>query len=390
MITRDLVSSVPVIDFLENARKHGHEIYSVIVAYQNSADSKVVDDISKLARLELVPVNCESDMCRKLAAIGISDRAIKSLLRCDADPASPVSDLIPYGKKRNNVILKAIETGVDVLIFTDTDVYPYLIVRDGGNVAMADVDFVGRHLEYLDDEKVAMTTSDYSGYYIIPPMKFDGMEDLFKGIQKESAYEYIQGSYNHNCLAFDSFNGRKPFKTNKILGGNVAMKIDVFKGIMPFFSTTYEFDGREYLARGEDTLLGLEIENSVSFDCIDIDTRIFHDTYNSYPKVPDILEDDRIRDRFFYACMGWIGRNPFLNWISGKNVDEMRRMQKDALLRSARLAADYFKDERFMMLPEALDASYDSLPDVIEKYREFADAWNEIQKNWDKWRCLSQ
>mgnify|MGYP006290989025 CR=1 FL=1 len=169
-------------------------------------------------------------------------------------------------------------------------------------------------------------------------MCFNGMKELFLGLQKEDAYDFVINSEKHNCLNLDNDKKRKVFETSKILGGNVAIKLSNSKEIEPFFSTVYNVKGENFLTRGEDTLLGIKFKNSHK-KCIDIDTKIFHDTFGNYPKVPDIKKNKSIRDRFFYTCLGWIGRNPFLNWLKGEDVKEAENRQKEKLVIGSKAVA---------------------------------------------------
>lgn len=378
MITRDLLTTEPVFDFLENAHKYGHALHSVVVAYSREVDMNVVNEIDKHLKVELIKINEDEEMYSQLRQHGISQKSIDTFLKC---PSLDENRSITYSKNRNNVITKAILTGTDVLFFIDTDVYPRLLIKDEcGDVNFKDVDFFGRHLEFLNYENVAITTSDYSGYYIIPPMSFEGMDSLFEGLQKSSAYNFIMHNKEHHCLVPDNDMNREVFVTNKILGGNVAIKLDALHDLVPFFSSFYEVDGRNYLTRGEDTILGLKVHKHTEWDCIDIDTRIFHNTYSTYPTIPDIVNDQRIKDRFYFACMGWIGRNPFLNWIQGTPINDMYERQKEALEVGAPAVAKYLNDDRFLRLPEALDKAYDRLNYTIMEYNKFLLAWQEISQ----------
>jgi hypothetical protein len=376
MITRDLLTTEPVFDFLENAHKFGHALHSVVVAYSRAVDLEVVNEINKHLRVELVKINEDEEMYSQLRQHGISQKSIDTFLKC---PPLDESKSVTYAINRNNVITKAILTGTEVLFFIDTDVYPKLLQENHqGELFFEEVDFFGRHLEYLKYDDVAITTSDYSGYYIIPPMGFEGMKMLFEGLQKSASCEFIEDNKAHNCLVPDSGSKRKTFVTNKILGGNVAIKLEALHDLVPFFSTSYEVAGRNYLTRGEDTILGLRVHKHPDLECIDIDTRIFHNTFGHYPEVPDIVNDQCIKDRFYYACMGWIGRNPFLNWLEGAPIDEIYKRQKKALAIGAPAVAEYLKDERFLILPEALERAYDRLNYTIMEYNKFLLAWQEI------------
>lgn len=375
VITKDLIETDSIDEFLDNAEKYFHPIYSVIITYSRNIDNEVVERLRKRVNVEIIKINDVDGMCRQLSDMEVSEESIENLLNCKIVDES---GMVPYGKNRNNVIMKGMLTGVDVLVFIDTDVYPELLVQRDGYVEKVEVDFIGRHLEYLKRDDVSITTSDYSGYYIIPPMRFDGMDKLFSGIQKESIFEFLNNSHLHKCFIPDNFLDREPFETDKILGGNVAIKLSIFEKILPFFSSSYVVKGERYLTRGEDTLMGIEMSKIKNHRCMDIDTRIFHDTYSKYPLVPDILNDEDIKDRFFYACMGWIGRNPFLNWIHKRDIEKCRIEQRDALKTGAKAAADYLNDDRFLLLEEALEISYDRLDEVVDEYKKVVKSWREF------------
>ncbi len=383
MITKEILSAEPLDEFLDNAKRYGHEIYSVVIAHSGVANPDAIQEIEKRVPVHLVKINDSDEMCNTLEEIGMSKKAINTLVTCDH---LYESGLVGYGKNRNNVLMKAMLTGSDILIFVDTDVYPKLLVETVNGVIKQEIDFIGEHMKYLSLDSVMISTSDYSGYYIIPPMKFKGMEYLYRGLQKDGVCDFLQAGMEHHCFVPANYPERKPFQTNKILGGNVAMKLSIFERVLPFFSSVYEFDGQKYLTRGEDTLLGLELERSETLNCMDIDLRIFHNTYSNYPNVPDILTDENIRNRFYYACMGWIGRNPFLNWISKRDVKKMHQMQRKALEVGAPAVAEYLNDDRFLKLPEALDAAYAHLDTMIEQYHDMATSWTEFISKYKIWR----
>lgn len=383
VITKDLVDTTSLDAFLDNAHEYGHEIQSVIITYSRHIDSEVLDKLSKRVKVEIVKINDHDIMCDQLIDMRMSNKSIKNLINCSKVEQNGI---IPYGTNRNNVIMKGMLTGIDIIVFVDTDVFPSLLVEQKEGVENIKIDFLGRHLEYLKKDNVYITTSDYSGYYIIPPMNFKGMQELFYGIQKESSYEFIKKSNIHNCFVSDNYSNRNVFETNKILGGNVAIKLNVFRKILPFFSSSYVVNGERFLTRGEDTLMGIEISRLNTHKCIDIDTKIFHNTYSNYPKIPDILNEQAIKDRFFYACMGWIGRNPFLNWIHGEDVYKKRVKQANALKIGAKEIAKYLDDDRFLMLEEALGISYDRLDIVIKEYRDLTSSWKEFIIKHDGWR----
>lgn len=381
VITKDFNSLEPIDEFLENASKHNHKIYSIIIVYSHGCDFQLIESLEKKVKVFLVRINDAPEIKEQLIKMGLSTENIEILINCSA---LKKHGLVPYGLNRNYALIKALLSGSEALVFIDTDVYPRVLIKENNEVKEKEIDFIGRHLEYLGEEEVIITTSDYSGYYIIPPMRFTGMKELLIGLQKEGAYEFLKNFDEHDCLNLDNDKNRKVFETNKILGGNVAIKLSALKELPPFFSTVYNVDSENVLSRGEDTILGIKLKKSDK-KCIDIDTKIFHNTFGNYPEIPDIKRDDSIRDRFYYTCLGWIGRNPFLNWLKREDLEEVKNRQRKNIIIGSKAVASYLNDERFLILPEALETSYRNLGRVINEYKNTMMAWNDFIEKLEKW-----
>ena len=381
VITKDFISLEPVDEFLENATKYNHKIYSIIIVYSHDCDFRLVESLTKKVKVFLVKINDAPEIKEQLIKMGLSTENIEILINCSA---LKKHGLVPYGLNRNYALIRALLSGSEALVFIDTDVYPRVLIKENNEVKEKEIDFIGRHLEYLGEEEVIITTSDYSGYYIIPPMSFTGMKELLIGLQKEKAYEFLKNFDEHDCLNLDNDKNRKVFETNKILGGNVAIKLSALKELPPFFSTVYNVDSENVLSRGEDTILGIKLKKSDK-KCIDIDTKIFHNTFGNYPEIPDIKRDDSIRARFYYTCLGWIGRNPFLNWLKREDLEEVKNKQRENIIIGSKAVASYLNDERFLILPEALETSYRNLGRVINEYKNTMMAWNDFIEKLEKW-----
>jgi len=381
VITKDFISLEPVDEFLENATEYNHKIYSIIIVYSHDCDFRLVESLTKKVKVFLVKINDAPEIKEQLIKMGLSTENIEILINCSA---LKKHGLVPYGLNRNYALIRALLSGSEALVFIDTDVYPRVLIKENNEVKEKEIDFIGRHLEYLRKKEVIITTSDYSGYYIIPPMRFTGMKELLIGLQKEGAYEFLQNFDEHDCLNLDNDKNRKVFETNKILGGNVAIKLSALKELPPFFSTVYNVDSENVLSRGEDTVLGIKLKKSDK-KCIDIDTKIFHNTFGNYPEIPDIKRDDSIRARFYYTCLGWIGRNPFLNWLKREDLEEVKNRQRENIIIGSKAVASYLNDERFLILPEALETSYRNLGRVINEYKNTMMAWNDFIEKLEKW-----
>ncbi len=374
LIVNRLDDKVTLIDFLLNAKQFGHTIDEVIVIYSQDIDRGYLENIKTFVKVKLIHVNRLERIYDKLHGIGVSEKAIIKILGMDDFEKT---GLVTYSKKRNLVLLQALLDDMDIVYFIDSDVHPCVLYNEG---KCEEIDFVAEHLNYLLFKNVAATTSDYSGYFILPPMQFEHMNSFLVGIQKEGAIPYMNSSNLHKCLKLGIGEPyRIPAFTNKLLGGNLAMRTCFLDRIPPFFSFFYKVDDNYYLTRGEDTTMGIFFDQN-HLKVIDIDVKITHDTFGTYPKRPDLLNDPLIKNRLFYASMGWIGRNPFLNYILGKDFRAIANEQKAEMIIGAKALEQYTNDSRFLKLPHAIDCAVENLPLMIERYEEVKNAWLEITK----------
>jgi hypothetical protein len=380
MISRDCADPSPVLRFLENARAHDHTIDRVIVAHMEDPQKASIERIRQKTRLDTVMANNDATLRDQLREIGMNEDSIDNLL---VNPCFPSPDLVPYGAYRTAVMIKALLEGMDHVLFFDDDIHPKVLVSlEHGDPSWAEIDFVGRHLVWLSKPKVVASTSDYSGYYIIPPMSFPGLEQLLMGVGKEHAIEYLENCESHQCVFLGSPTAKYSFETHKLLGGNLGLDLSDPHSLSPFFSTTFEYAGQCYLGRGEDTLLGHAI-SSAGNTAMDIDMRVFHDTFGDFPRRPSI-HDQAVRSRFFLACMGWIGRNPFLFWYRNKHAlteepfEQTMSRQRRGLQAGGKLAAEHLRDGRFRELADAFEASLTALPEVIDRYERLLDGWSNM------------
>ncbi|MDY7039243.1 MAG: hypothetical protein SVX38_00080 [Chloroflexota bacterium] len=384
VITKWISNLSPYADFINNARKHAHSIHKLIIGYTHGYDETILAQLRQLVDVDVVCVGNDERLVNRLLGTGVSLADVNVLLD---SPFTRRFGLATYGCYRNTVLLQAILNGTDYLLFFDTDTYPKIVIRRKFGEGSFDtewrgIDFVGRHLEYLHLEDVLVTTSDYSGYYIIPPLKFDGLRGLLIGLQKEKAFEFLMDSDSHRCLKVGRIGRPRIRETRKLLGGNLGLDLRDLGKLAPFFSSAYLHRGECILSRGEDTLLGPSVYK-FGGQCLDIDLWIFHNTFRTFPEVPD-LRDSRVRDRFYYSCLGWIGRNPFLNWFlieqgfRDGDLESILFRQEEDLGRAAPKLAAHLNDQRFLSLPQGFAAARRDLRRVIGEYRRTMASWENL------------
>ena len=158
--------------------------------------------------------------------------------------------------------MEALFTGVDYLIFVDSDVQPSVLHRTpDGEVGFDEVDFFGAHL-YGMSLGATITSSDYSGYNILPPASFEGMADLLWGLHKEDMAESWQSSEVCGGLIVQEAETPELQPTTKVLGGNMGIRMSALTTLPPFFSPYYFYNKTPLLARGA----AMYLVNPVLFD----------------------------------------------------------------------------------------------------------------------------
>ena len=376
IITRSLDHLEPIESFLENAKKYSHKIEHLIISYEDEIDPAILNTLEKKCKVTTVKRGNAPILVSFLLKLGLTKGEIKKIL---GTPYHEKYDMVAYGISRNYVLITALMLGINYLMFFDTDIYPKILTEfHNGKYNFIDIDFVGSHLKYLRENDIILTTSDYTGYYIIPKMNFPYLMELLRGLQKEDRFYYIS---NVDTPVTRNAHSTNIFDTQKALGGNMVLDLSKIDIIPPFFSTTLIIDDECFLGRGEDTLFGPEIHGLGR--CVDIDLLIFHNCFGDFPNKPEINKQKNL-DRFYYACMGWVIRNPFLNWIRNKyalTAEEINIEKRyDSLVIGSGSAAEYFNDERFLKLPKAFQLSYQKLYDDIKHYENLMLAWKKLRQ----------
>ena len=377
MICAKVTELRPVTDFFNNARKYGHNIDHLIICYKDYYDENIIEQFKQFCEVTLIQRGHAPFIEKNLKNIGMNNDEINSII---GTPYLEKYNKVAYGTARNYVVLTALFLDIDYLFFFDSDIFPIVLTNyENEKSEFEEVDFIGFHLKYLQQDDVVVTTSDYTGYYIIPKMNFPHLMELLQGVQKEDRFNYI--------TSIDTPVTRDKWldniaNTNKVLGGNLAIDLQKLRILPPFFSTMLVLGNECFMGRGEDTLFG-PIINSFGGRCVDIDLLIFHDCFGDFPNKPAITIQKNI-DRFFYACMGWIIRNPFFNWLQNefnsgaKEINTEQRYQ--ALQKGSTSAVKYFKDKRFMNLPQAFEMSYKKLQDDIDHFYNLTETWEKMKK----------
>jgi len=376
IITPSLTQLEPIQNFLDNAKKFDHIIDNLIVCCYEYGKPDIISFFQKECKVTMIKRGHSSLIQNSLKNLGLSNDEIQILL---ATPNLEKYGKVSYGTSRNYILLAALFLDVDYLFFFDTDVLPKILYEfKEEKFKFEEIDYIGSHLRFLKEKNVVVTTSDYTGYYIIPKMNFPDLMELLLGIQKEDRLNYVS---TKDKPVTRNTHLQNVFNTKKVLGGNLAIDLNKFDILPPFFSTTMVLDNECYLGRGEDTLFGPIIYHAGG-RCVDIDLFIFHNCFGDFPNTPHIHIKKNV-DRFFYACMGWIIRNPFFNWLRKEyeeSTEEINYEKRLAALRiGSKAAAEHFKDKRFLKLPDAFELAYKKLPEDIDYFFRLIKTWNKMK-----------
>ncbi|MGM0438281.1 MAG: hypothetical protein ACQEQD_08405 [Bacillota bacterium] len=390
VITKYLDSISPYLDFIENAHNHHIKIKVLIIVYSHGINKKIYLELKDILKkykthLKLVKANNDPPLQKKLTNLGISNKNIKNLT---IFPPFEKHKLLPYGRYRNIALLTALtyNSPINYLFFIDTDVHPFLLKKNSNQNYFENINFFKEHLKYLRSPNTIITSSDYSGYYILPPLQIKYLKELLIGLEKEKCYHFL---LENNCGIKYAPDNRKIKETNKILGGNLGINLKYFNELPPFYSTTFTFKNKLFLGRGEDTLITKTIDTK-KLNVIDIDLKIFHNTYNDFPQKPS-LKSKAVKDRIYYASTGWLGRNPFINWLDTKMGKQSQNKWKEkikreyeSLLIGSRELTFHLNEKRFLDLGDIFLTSYYQLDKMVESYYKTINAWQEVKSKIKK------
>ena len=189
VISRFINKTSPFVNFVENAKEYNHNINLFIMGYKDYIDKNVLKKLERYCPINELKIGSD-DLKKELSKLGLTTNEIESLI---GTPYLKKYNMISYGTSRNYVMIDAILNNVDVLLFFDTDVYPQILFEDERHkYRFKEIDFVGSHIKVLSSSPhIVVTTSDYSGYFIIPHMNFPHLENLLYGLQKEDSFDII-------------------------------------------------------------------------------------------------------------------------------------------------------------------------------------------------------
>ncbi len=380
-IARYIDKPDPYMEFIRNAREHGHPVERLIISLTQTADLEVLAELNDVVPVELIEIGDSLDLPEELEAMGAAERDVAMVM-----DTSPLSDhgLVPFCAQRNAVLLKALLLDIDALIFFDQNMRPVELIaapEEQTGRRFRDVDFVGVHLESLA-MGAAVTTGSYSGFDAFPPHQMPNLRDLLHGIGREDTHRVIAAEGALAGLHLASDKELAPVPAQEAFAGNLGIDLCHASTLPPFFSGWFWLGDEIVLTRGEDTLLGAAA-TVAQIGCANVGTRVFLDPHGTYPDPPEVTRE-RMKDRLYWNCLGWIARLPLLDHVRFEaglldwSPDEMQAQRRVALQQGAADLSASLADNRFFDLPTFFDLCFMETAKTVASYEASRRAWRRL------------
>ena len=298
-----------------------------------------------------------------------------------------------YAGKRNAVIYTAIKNKIDYLLFLDDDEYPVAVTKTRKTAIWG-----GQHvlLSHLSNIKEADITNGYHCGYIspIPYIKFN---DELNETDFRSFIEAISNDIiNWDTIRSVMDNGGVTYADTQILqedtarevtevnhtkfisGANLCINLTRPERVYPFYNPPG--------ARGEDTFLSTCLS---SRRVLRIPCYAFHDGFSTYNHLMDGVlptklkyiqaDSDKIIERFYRACIGWIRYKPLLLYITQRSEYENRIFEmKERLNATLPQICTYFHTDKFMNIRKELERYHNNVKKHYEQFIETQQIWSRL------------
>lgn len=306
---------------------------------------------------------------------------------------SEVEDILGkgYSSLRNTILYKALDEKMDYLLFFDDDEFPISVLKNKNNsIFWSGQNALSAHLSNILNSDI---TFGYHCGYISPIPKIDFNQDLnendfalfIKAISNDIVnWESIKATMEDDGVSYAQDFMKKELKvkevkeSNKskfISGSNLCINLTRPERTMPFFNPPG--------ARGEDTFLGTYLSDR---KVLKIPVYAFHDGFDKYNHILDgvvptkllaiEVQDKKVVDRFYNACIGWIRYKPLFVYITNyDNYEETILEIKENLTLTIPKICNYFNDNRFKNIMRELK-KYD------KKVKEHYDHYLNAKTSW--------
>lgn len=300
-----------------------------------------------------------------------------------------------YAAKRNAVLLQAIKSGMDYLLFLDDDEYPVAVTNTKKTAVWGGQHVLSTHLKYLNhadithgrhcgyispipyiDYNDAMTEADFRDF--IEAISNDILSwDKIKTVMENGGVTYADPEVLASGFAFEVM---EQCHSKFISGSNLGINLKDPKRVFPFYNPPG--------ARGEDTFLSTCLaERKV----LRVPCYTFHDGFSTYNHLLEGVlpiklkhisaEDELVIARFYKACLGWVRYKPLFTYITKPDsyeeiINEMRRRLCDTLPK----ICGYFDQKEFMNVVSELDKYHENVEKHFSEFMSVQKAWANIME----------
>jgi len=304
-----------------------------------------------------------------------------------------------YAAKRNAVLYNAIKNNMDYLVFLDDDEYPMAVTNTKNTAIWGGQEVLTSHLKYITQADI--TFGHHCGYISpIPYMKFnDTMSevdfrsfieaisndiikwDTLKTVMKNGGITYA----DTNILISDEATQVQEVNHSKFISGsNLCINLTNSKRVFPFYNPPS--------ARGEDTFLSTCLSQR---KVLRVPCYTFHDGFSTYNELLEgalpirlkfiKADTQKITDRFYKACIGWIRYKPLLLYITDSDhyeerIEEMRSQLEETLPK----VCAYFDKPEFINISAELEKYHRNVKKHYNDFIETKRIWEKIMQHFAK------
>ncbi len=300
-----------------------------------------------------------------------------------------------YGAKRNAILYFAIKNKMDYLIFLDDDEYPLAVTNTKNTAIWGGQQVFNVHLKYISQADI--THGNHCGY--VSPIPYI---DFNNDLTQEDFHTFIEAISN-DIVNWDDIvkimnNGGVTYADTKILtskeavealevnhtkfisGANLCINLKNPMRIFPFYNPPR--------ARGEDTFLSTCLgERKV----LRVPCYTFHDGFSTYNNLLDGVlpiklrfvraENDKIIDRFYKACIGWIRYKPLLVYITHRDIyQETIKNMTEKLETTIPKVCTYFKYPDFIKILYELKKYSKNVQRHFNDFESTKKIWKKIME----------
>jgi len=297
-----------------------------------------------------------------------------------------------YAAKRNAILYMAIKNKLDYLVFLDDDEYPMAVTKTRSTAIWGGQHVISTHLKNIENADI--TNGHHCGYISpIPYLEFNDM-------MTEADFRLFVEAISNDIISWDTIksvmnNGGVTYADTKILmsddaeevqevnhtkfisGANLCINLTNPTRVSPFYNPPG--------ARGEDTFLSTCLSDK---KVLRVPCYTFHDGFSTYNSLMDGVlpiklkyikaDSEKISNRFYQACIGWIRYKPLLLYITQQeNYEEKIKEMREQLEATIPKICAFFGRDDFVNVSTELK-KYNK--DVKKHYQQFI----ETQQVWKR------